>query len=341
MKSWLFIIGMIFSSYVSWTEVCQVKEQGTDYIILEFNLKNDGILSVGKYSKTNKNMLQFIENNIDIPKNFTKSDNLILGKIKKGKSVLKVNKLNLSSDYNFNIVYQDKEIEKLTTIKTNTLAFQPYKPSRGIRIKDTEPGCIEFIWNEGKGINRKIIVSNNKYIKIKDGNDYKSGNQKYGVEESKVSDGTYVVFDSKSNKDVKGVKLVDLEYKQYYISVIEYNGEGKYVNYNIDSSLNNPKSVYPKLFPPKALPVNNFEENIFSAKWEKVQGSVFYEIQVAKDKNFNEILEEYNNADVSNSSEFDIWVDDMTIEYYFRVRAISNNDKSDYSNVINVNFGQK
>jgi len=336
------IIGMVFSVNISWAVELYVKEQGSDYIKLDFILKKEAVLIIGDYKETeigeDAENMNYVKENIQLPNSDYKSQGFaVLGKVKKGKSSISLNKLEMNTDYVFNLMIDTNKI----VVFTNTLSIEPYKASRGVRFVETEPGSIEFNWKAGKGINRKIIISDSPKINCKDGVDYKSGNGKYGIEESKITDNTFVLYDSKVDKNLMSIKLNELAYQKYYIFVYEYNGEGKYINYNKSKSSGNPKLKYPKLKPPIAKAVKRYEENIFSPEWETVKGAIYYEIQVSTNEDFSSLLEEYENADIGNTNVFDIWVEDMTIEYFYRLRAVSKADKSNYSNAIKVNFGQK
>ena len=68
----------------------------------------------------------------------------------------------------------------------------------------------------------------------------------------------------------------------------------------------------------------------------KVKGATGYRLDVATDKNFTEILPEYNNKDVGNVNSYTVEGKELEPEttYYYRVRAYNTQGQSLSSNRI-------
>ena len=82
---------------------------------------------------------------------------------------------------------------------------------------------------------------------------------------------------------------------------------------------------------PTASDATEIKTTSFKANWESVSGVTNYMLDVSTDSDFNNILEGYNNIQVSGTT-YDVIGLDSNKTYYYRVRATNNNGQSFSSN---------
>lgn len=203
-----------------------------------------------------------------------------------------------------------------------TLAKKPIYNHRQIIGFKADPGKIKIFTDKVEDSNTLIIAKMDEIPKNPDnGEEYNSKN------------GEILFFNGKFDDKVQSKKL---DYGKYYIRIFSYNGEGQTTNYNTEESINNPRYFFPQLFPPVAVSVVGMEENVYRIKWDKVDGALYYELQVSDNKEFTTRLEEYDNADVGNGNIFDIYIEDTYDDTYWRIRAVGEGGRSDFSNVLKI-----
>lgn len=77
----------------------------------------------------------------------------------------------------------------------------------------------------------------------------------------------------------------------------------------------------------------------FTANWDGVEGATGYRLDVATDRKFTSILNDYNNKDVGNGNSFKVVNNiDANTTYYYRVRAVNNQGQSLSSNRISTDL---
>lgn len=77
----------------------------------------------------------------------------------------------------------------------------------------------------------------------------------------------------------------------------------------------------------------------FTANWDGVEGAIRYQLDVATDRKFTSILNDYNNKDVGNVNSFKVENSiDANTTYYYRVRAVNSNGQSLSSNRISTDL---
>jgi hypothetical protein len=90
---------------------------------------------------------------------------------------------------------------------------------------------------------------------------------------------------------------------------------------------------------PAALPATHKGINTFRANWEASAGGESYNLDVATDSGFENIVFGYDNLDVGNVTGFRVLGLEMNTIYYFRVRAFNAGGTSGYSNVRSIRTG--
>ena len=86
---------------------------------------------------------------------------------------------------------------------------------------------------------------------------------------------------------------------------------------------------------PKALEAIELQPTSFRAVWQPVAGSDSYRLDVANDANFDDVLPDYNNLTITDTTQL---VNGLTENerYFYRVRALKGSVFSGYSNIIDL-----
>ena len=249
--------------------------------------------------------------------------------------------------YNFSLAGLKDKTEYFIYFLTNqsftqilnfkTLELKPSEDASGIIFRKTDPNAIELTWRNGLGAKRMVLMRKGKEPELPiNGIEYSSG--PFGSEKARIGlTDTYVIFNGDRPKK-HFIKLDSLDYDLYHFNIVEYNGSGETINYLPGRNSTNPRSKSPQIPPPIAYEEMTFEENVIYIKWSNVNEILYYELQVSKDPNFNTLLEEYTDSDVGANQEFAIFLDDKSQTYYWRIRAVAKYGRSDYSNIIEINF---
>lgn len=84
---------------------------------------------------------------------------------------------------------------------------------------------------------------------------------------------------------------------------------------------------------PVSLSAQNVKTNSFQARWKPVSGADNYQVDVASDVNFEQLLPDYHGVVTTDTS---LLVDGLTLNetYFYRVSAVKDDDMSAYSNII-------
>lgn len=260
--------------------------------------------------------------------NITGTGNVIVYIGNDAKGSIYISNLPSEKDYFVDFYYNTPENKDNSyTFTAYTLAEKPKKQANSISFKNITSNSVELSWKNGSGSNRIVVIKeNDKPEPPKNSNAY-SANALFGkgaVTESK----SYVVHNGKGNK----VIVTNLKPNtKYWVHIYEYNGDNNKANYLIDDAIANPNSRTTLLETPVLLDYHVFSRTAFTPKWKSVEGATFYEIQIAKDKDFKVCLDEYNNTDIGNSTEWEIHDLIPGETYYFRIRAKNNKNYSFYS----------
>ena len=104
--------------------------------------------------------------------------------------------------------------------------------------------------------------------------------------------------------------------------------------FNSFSEYSNTQSVLTSTLPqPVVLPPTNVQLTSFSANWESMPEAVSYQIDVAKDALFQQMLTRYTNHSISTNSLVIVSLDANT-QYYYRVRGVNAESTSNHSDIM-------
>ena len=86
---------------------------------------------------------------------------------------------------------------------------------------------------------------------------------------------------------------------------------------------------------PKALEAIELQSTSFRAVWQPVKAADSYRLDVATDANFDNILSDYNNLKITDTTQI---ITGLTVnnQYFYRVRALKGSVFSGYSNIIDL-----
>lgn len=98
----------------------------------------------------------------------------------------------------------------------------------------------------------------------------------------------------------------------------------------------NSQIIQTTTFPETPQAIEATERNAlkFTANWQAAEGARKYRLDVATDSNFNNMLSDYNNRDVGDSSSFTVSNLETGTNYYYRVRSVAGPRTSSSSNTI-------
>ncbi|WP_045114583.1 fibronectin type III domain-containing protein, partial [Microscilla marina] len=103
------------------------------------------------------------------------------------------------------------------------------------------------------------------------------------------------------------------------------------------SEYSNTLSVFTTVLPsPESLPATEIGYTSFIANWKAMPEASSYQIDVSTDPFFERILPKYNNLNVSANRLVVVNLD-ANKKYYYRIRALNNETRSNYSKVVIVN----
>ncbi|EAY30114.1 hypothetical protein [Microscilla marina] len=120
---------------------------------------------------------------------------------------------------------------------------------------------------------------------------------------------------------------------------------GKTYFYRVRANISNQTSIHSNIISvttseveaPIAYPAMEVTANQFKIHWEKLENATTYQVDVAKDKDFQYLLPNYSAHEVPQNDST-LLVEDVTVsqQYFYRVRARQLNSFSAYSNVQSV-----
>ncbi len=226
---------------------------------------------------------------------------------------------------------EDLELETFTK-EFFTLTEKPTRQAYNIQYKDVTHDKMTIKWKRGNGEGCLLVMRPDVKPNLPFGGKEYKADDEYG-EGSLIGINSYVVY----NGDGTSVEVNNLKPNvTYFISVVEYNGEDEYISYLREAGVANPSSKMTMLATPKILEPVEVKQTSFFPRWEKVDGAEFYELDVATDEDFENIIEYYKKVDVGDISDY--FVDELPEggTYFYRIRARSARNHSFYSEIMEV-----
>ncbi len=216
----------------------------------------------------------------------------------------------------------------------NTLAEKPTRQAKMIAFDDVTDTSFVVSWVNGSGEGRILVVAKGeKFDKPENGKEYKASNA-FGKGDL-IKGTTSVVYDGKDLRPK--VKVTGLEPgTKYAVGVFEYNGNGKYRHYNIASESNNPRVKATRIPAPIILNATPLEEGVYQIKWKKSKGAITYILDLARDKEFKQIVEPYKDLDIGDLESYEISDLERNAKYYIRLKAKGEFGESLYSPVFEL-----
>ncbi len=260
---------------------------------------------------------------------------LIGTSLSKRNSYLIITKLEHQTDYFFGLyrIAKDSAIF-IKKYAFNTLASKPSRQASQITFPELTDSTISVQFLRGNGEGRILVGAKGDKIDFpENGKVYRTSN-KFGNGEARLGN-SFVLYDG-SDRNPK-VTITNLEAgTKYTFAVFEYNGKGKYRNYNLESFTNNPRSKWTQLKPPKVVEVQEISSGNFLVKWNKVPNATTYILDLATDKDFNNKLELYNQTDIGDIDNYELSDLKSGTTYYLRLKAISKGPESNYSSPVEI-----
>lgn len=265
-------------------------------------------------------------------KKFGNIGKLIASTFETNSGRLCINDLPSEKDYYLHLYKRKTDkpdtFELLHTLEFNTLAQSPGRSSRNLTFDEVTDTSFFVKWLNGDGEGRIVVVAPEGAVSTpEDGRAYQASSV-YGKDFARQGNG-FVVYDG--NERRPKVKITGLKpATKYTVAVYEYNGSGKYRNYNTEPASNNPRTIATKLQAPKITKVVRTEEGAYLIRWSKVVGAYTYILDLAEDKNFEKRIEPYIDIDVGDLGEFEL-SDLPKKKYYLRIKAKGEVGESNYS----------
>lgn len=243
--------------------------------------------------------------------------------------------LSPATDYKIYCFEENKEktkYENFDDFDLFTVAKSPEKSSYNILYKNTEHNEITINFRKGKGKKHLLVAKENSQAEEPINGTTFDAELEFGKGQ-KIGTDSYAIYDGDDTTlTIKNLKP-NIE---YHFRLYDYNGSGKKTSYNIEKVGGNPSAKRTLLKTPKALEPTEIKAEGFAPKWEKVELATSYELNVARDPDFKDMLTDYNKTDVGDIGEF--FVDGLVknTTYYYRVAAKNIKNSSKQSNIIKV-----
>jgi len=216
----------------------------------------------------------------------------------------------------------------------NTLAIEPTRQAQQVSFGEVTDTTIFVRFVKGNGEGRILVGAKGDKVDLpEDGKEYRASSR-FGSTESRLGN-SFVLYDGKDR--LPELTITNLEPgTKYTFAVFEYNGDGKYRNYNVSSASNNPRSKATRLKAPEILNVEFVAPDGAFVKWKKVANAVTYILDVALDEEFRNKVDVYNEVDVGNLDTFELsdLVEGTT--YYIRLKARGIGGESLYSKPVKL-----
>lgn len=337
----------------------QIKSKGVEQISFKVNQVDSGKVSF-TYTIDSKDYALFISNSLTPDKSIVLKEQKLLDidtLIYSGlKSVPEVGKLvatkfpNLKGAFSIDglLAQQDYYLhlykaktaksdtfELIKSFEFNTLARKPKFSTVQVAFEDIADTSFSISWLSGDGEGRVVVIAEGDKVDIpQNGKQYKISSI-FGKETSRLGK-SFVVYDGGNDPRPK-IKVPGLKpATKYSVAVFEYNGSGKYRNYNTTPASNNPRTIITKLPTPKITKVVTTSPETYTIKWGKVVGATTYILDVALDEAFQKRVEPFIDLDVGDLGEFELSDLEGNKTYYLRIKAKGPTGESLYSPIFEI-----
>lgn len=216
-----------------------------------------------------------------------------------------------------------------------TLAEEPTAQAGYIGFAEVTENSISMNFVRGNGKNRVVLVRRDKVpAQPTDGTPLKASTV-FGADSARVDEDTYCIYNG-SGTGKQPITVTNLESGKYFFQVFESNGQGESANYLNKTSNSNPRAKRTALPAPKLLDPVNITSTGFEIAWSEIKGAETYFADLATDEKFTQLSDVYAGVDVGKITSFELSDLAPGKTYYFRVRAVAEDAKSTFSNIVKV-----
>ena len=227
-----------------------------------------------------------------------------------------------------------EEINLLGNYSFMTLAEEPTAQAGYIGFASATENSISMNFVHGNGKNRVVLVRLGKVPAMPQDGSRLAASEIFGIDSARLGDDTYCIYNGNSTGK-KPITVTNLQSGKYFFLVLEYNGNGESANYLTKTAQSNPRQKRTALPAPKLLPPTNISATGCEVAWSEVGDAETYIAELATDEKFSKLVDVYNGVDVGKTTSFELSDLPAGITYYFRVRALAEDSKSEFSNVVN------
>jgi YD repeat-containing protein len=86
--------------------------------------------------------------------------------------------------------------------------------------------------------------------------------------------------------------------------------------------------------PPTVVLPSASTKTSFTVSWNKIQGAMYYQLDLSKDKSFASFEPGYNNKQILSGTSYNIPILDSTAVYYYRLRAVNDADQPSLNSAV-------
>lgn len=216
-----------------------------------------------------------------------------------------------------------------------TLATEPTAQAGYIGFAEVTESSISMNFVRGNGKNRVVLVRKDKSPELPTDGKPLAASTKFGTDSARVGQETYCIYNG-SGTGKQPTTVTDMESGKYFFEVLEYNGQGESANYLNKTSNSNPRAKRTALPAPKLADPQNLSSTGFEIAWSEIKGADTYFADLATDEKFSQLVDVYAGVDVGKITNFELSDLAPGKAYFFRVRAVAEDAKSAYSNVVKV-----